>query len=189
MIHKTAIIGAPAESRELFDVQWLPARDHLAVTDRIAYDADKLDVYVADSAVIGAYVTIDAGTGDNCTIIDKRSWLMKHVHVGHDAIIGEDVEVAPGAVIAGFAILRDKVKVGINASILPYVCVGEGAVVGAGAVVTKHVLPGRIVGGNPATLIRGTAPGLVLRSGDYRCGCNKDEVWDGCPHHGSNPVC
>ena len=38
--------------------------------------------------------------------------------------------------------------------ILPGVNVGDGAVLAAGAIVTKDVLPYSIVGGNPARLIR-----------------------------------
>ena len=41
-------------------------------------------------------------------------------------------------------------KVGANATLLPGTSVGERALVGAGAVVTKDVEPGRVVYGNPA---------------------------------------
>jgi galactoside O-acetyltransferase len=48
----------------------------------------------------------------------------------------------------------DKVWIGFNAIILKGVTIGEGAVIGAGAVVTKDVAPYTIVGGNPADVIR-----------------------------------
>ena len=38
--------------------------------------------------------------------------------------------------------------------ILPGVTIGEGAVVGAGSVVTKDVKPWTVVGGNPAKVIK-----------------------------------
>lgn len=44
--------------------------------------------------------------------------------------------------------------IGAGATILPGVTVGENAVVAAGAVVTKDVAPGTIVGGNPAKFIK-----------------------------------
>ena len=50
----------------------------------------------------------------------------------------------------------DKVWIGFNCIILKGVTVGEGAIVGAGSVVTKDVLPYAIVGGNPAQFIRFT---------------------------------
>jgi len=40
--------------------------------------------------------------------------------------------------------------IGVNAVILPGVTVGEGAIVGAGAVVTKDVAPYAVVAGVPA---------------------------------------
>ncbi len=50
-------------------------------------------------------------------------------------------------------LIDDYVWIATNAIILPGVNIGRGAVVGAGAVVTKNVLPGQIVVGNPATPI------------------------------------
>lgn len=46
------------------------------------------------------------------------------------------------------------VWIGMNCIILKGVTIGQGAVVGAGSVVTKDVEPWTIVGGNPATLIK-----------------------------------
>lgn len=48
----------------------------------------------------------------------------------------------------------DKSWVGFNSIILKGVTIGEGAIVGAGAVVTKDVPPWTIVAGNPAKIIR-----------------------------------
>ena len=44
--------------------------------------------------------------------------------------------------------------IGVGAIILPGVTIGENAVVAAGAVVTKDVVPNTIVGGNPAKFIK-----------------------------------
>ena len=47
----------------------------------------------------------------------------------------------------------DNVFIGANAIILPNVKIGPNAIIGAGAIVTKDVLPGTIVGGVPARKI------------------------------------
>lgn len=47
----------------------------------------------------------------------------------------------------------DNVFIGANAIILPNVKIGPNAIIGAGAIVTKDVLPGTIVGGAPARKI------------------------------------
>ena len=49
--------------------------------------------------------------------------------------------------------IEDCVWVGSNASIVPGVTIGESAIVGMGAVVTRDVPNGAIVGGNPAWII------------------------------------
>lgn len=50
--------------------------------------------------------------------------------------------------------IEDKVWIGINATILPGVKIGYGAIVGAGSVVTKDVPAMSIVAGNPAKIIK-----------------------------------
>lgn len=50
--------------------------------------------------------------------------------------------------------IYDKVWIGFNSIVLKGVTIGEGAVVGAGSVVTKDVPPWTIVAGNPARIIR-----------------------------------
>lgn len=51
-------------------------------------------------------------------------------------------------------IIKNKAWIGFNAIILKGVTIGEGAIVGAGSVVTKDVPDWAIVAGNPAQIIR-----------------------------------
>lgn len=55
-------------------------------------------------------------------------------------------------------VIGDDVWIGARAILLPGVHIGSGAVVAAGAVVTRDVPPGAIVGGNPARIIRRRFP-------------------------------
>ncbi len=50
--------------------------------------------------------------------------------------------------------IMDDVWIGRRAIILPGVTIGSGAIIGAGAVVTKDVAPMTVVGGNPAKVIK-----------------------------------
>lgn len=51
-------------------------------------------------------------------------------------------------------VIGNDVWIGYNATILNGVTIGDGAIIGAGSVVTEDVPPYAIVGGNPAKLIR-----------------------------------
>ncbi|WP_221739746.1 DapH/DapD/GlmU-related protein [Arachnia propionica] len=67
----------------------------------------------------------------------------------HDLNPNRRADLIPAAVE-----LEEKVWVGANATILKGVRVGYGAVIGAGAVVTRHVPPLAVVAGVPARVIR-----------------------------------
>jgi len=54
-------------------------------------------------------------------------------------------------------------RIGANATILPGVRIGRGALIGAGAVVTRDVPPGKVVAGNPARVLSDVTE---LRYGD-----------------------
>lgn len=51
-------------------------------------------------------------------------------------------------------VVKDKAWIGMNAIILKGVTIGEGAVVGAGSVVTKDVADWTVVAGNPAQVVK-----------------------------------
>jgi acetyltransferase-like isoleucine patch superfamily enzyme len=142
MIHPTALIGEPPEARE-----------H-------RYVSLGVEPEVHPTAIVEAYVTVDAGV-ERPTFVGERAWLMKKVHVGHDAIVMDDCEVAPLASIGGYVELGRGVKAGQGAVFKPRVRVGDGARIGAGAVVTKDVPAGETWVGNPARrLVKGEAAGL-----------------------------
>jgi maltose O-acetyltransferase len=70
----------------------------------------------------------------------------------HGTSIDEPIFRQPS--VHSTVVIGDDVWIGANAVILPGVNIGDGAVVGAGAVVTSDVPPRSIVGGVPARLIR-----------------------------------
>lgn len=54
----------------------------------------------------------------------------------------------------GNTVIKDGCWIGMRAMIMPAVTIGEGAVIAAGAVVTKDVPPYAVYGGNPAKFIK-----------------------------------
>lgn len=65
--------------------------------------------------------------------------------------------------IAKPIIIEDYAWVGINSTILPGVTVGRNAVVAAGSVVTKNVVPNTIVAGNPARFLKKIDENTVVK--------------------------
>ena len=150
MIHPLAAIGEPPEHRL-----------HRHKKTHPQYDDPFFQPLINETATVEAFVTVDAGVFRH-TKIGARSWCMKKVHVGHDAIIGDDCEIAPLTSIGGEVELGHRVKVGQGAVFKPRVKVGNDAVIGMGAVVVKDVPAGETWAGNPAKrLDRATGPVLT----------------------------
>lgn len=92
-------------------------------------------------------------------------------HVTQYVTIEDNVFIGPGFVtsndvyplqedampyLEGCTIKRGAL-IGVNVTILPRVIIGEGALIGAGAVVTKNIEPGMVAVGNPARVINTVA--------------------------------
>lgn len=114
---------------------------------------------------VGAFVEIQRGVrvGDRCKI-SSHSFLCEGVTIGNDCFIGHGVmftnDKNPRSSVDGRLIrdewtclptvIEDGVAIGSNATILCGIRIGSGALVAAGAVVTRDVMPGTVVVGNPA---------------------------------------
>jgi UDP-N-acetylglucosamine acyltransferase len=133
-VHFTAQVGEPPEHRD-----WCVGDDHHGAT-------------IHPTARVNAFCTVDAGLKEP-TRVGARSFLMAHVHVGHDAQIGEDCELAPHTSVGGHVRIGDRVRVGQGALFKPFVKIGDGARIGMGAVVIRDVPAGMVVVGNPAKAI------------------------------------
>jgi acetyltransferase-like isoleucine patch superfamily enzyme len=92
-------------------------------------------------------------------LLDGRKFAIttgSDVSIGPEATIltlGHDPRSPEFADKGGDVVIGDRVWIGYRAIILPGITIGEGAVVGAGSVVTRDVPPFAIVAGNPARII------------------------------------
>lgn len=119
---------------------------------------------VEDGVVIGRGVMVLSGChlGKHCRIQDQahlagNTIVEDHVFVGMGVVTTNDNEVYLTRFNIGThnpkgPVIRRYSVVGAGATLLPGVEVGEGAMVAAGAVVTKDVPPWTIVAGVPATV-------------------------------------
>jgi UDP-2-acetamido-3-amino-2,3-dideoxy-glucuronate N-acetyltransferase len=108
-------------------------------------------VFVENDVVVGDRVTVKCGVQlwDGVTLEDD-------VFVGPNATFTNDPFPRSRRYPERFArtIVRAGASIGANATLLPGIEIGRGAMVGAGAVVTRDVPPGVVVTGNPARIQR-----------------------------------
>jgi len=116
----------------------------------------------------GPRATIDIGDNtfiNTGTIITSRRYIKigKNCHIANQVIMMDDDfhDVAKREATSGkeAIIIGDNVWIATRATILKGVSIGEGAVIAAGAVVTKDVPAFTLVGGVPAKFIKLIVPG------------------------------
>jgi acetyltransferase-like isoleucine patch superfamily enzyme len=117
---------------------------------RIGSDCNICDgVFVENDVVVGDRVTVKCGVQlwDGLTLEDD-------VFVGPNATFTNDRFPRSKSYPDRFekTIIRQGASIGANATILPGIEIGAGAMVGAGSVVTRSVPPNAIVAGNPARI-------------------------------------
>lgn len=125
---------------------------------------------IGDESKVGTFVEIQKGVrvGERVKI-SSHSFICEGVTIEDEVFIGHGVmfindkyprsttETGATQTEADWACIptfvRKRASIGSNATILCGVTIGEGAMVGAGSVVTRDVPPGAVVAGNPAHII------------------------------------
>ncbi|WIM15650.1 MULTISPECIES: acyltransferase [unclassified Microbacterium] len=140
--------------------------DECFVSELAAVDADTLTLGDRSYIAAGAYLTGTLQIGADCsinpyTVVRGTVSFGDAVRMGaHSSVLGFNHSMAPGTPVFRQPLRSDGVRIGddvwigSHVVVLDGVTVGDHAVLAAGAVVTKDVPSGAIVGGNPARLLR-----------------------------------
>jgi UDP-2-acetamido-3-amino-2,3-dideoxy-glucuronate N-acetyltransferase len=123
---------------------------HVLAGARLGIDCNICDgVFIENEVVVGDRVTVKSGV---------QLWngveLEDDVFVGPNATFTNDPFPRSRQWLDGYpkTVVRSGASIGANATVLPGIEIGRGAMVGAGAVVTRAVPPNAIVKGNPARI-------------------------------------
>ena len=126
---------------------------------------------IGDDCFVGPFVEIQKGAtiGKNCKI-SSHSFVCEGVHIEDNVFVGHGVmftnDLFPRATNpdgsaqtdADWHLVETFVKkgasIGSNATIVCGITIGENALIGAGAVVTKDVPPNTVVAGNPGRILK-----------------------------------
>ncbi len=126
---------------------------------------------IGDETQIGAFVEIQRGAQ-----VGRRVKVSSHSFICEGVMIEDEVFIGHGVMFINDkyprssnldgslqtegdwelfpTLVKRRASIGSNATILCGLTIGEGAIIGAGSVVTKDVQPFTIVAGNPAKVIR-----------------------------------
>lgn len=127
---------------------------------------------IGDETKIGTFVEIQKGAkiGKRCKI-SSHTFICEGVTIEDEVFVGHNVtfinDLFPRATTGGAlqtesdwecrpTLVKKGASIGSSATLLCGITVGEGALIGAGSVVTKDVPPHAVVAGNPARVLRKT---------------------------------
>jgi acetyltransferase-like isoleucine patch superfamily enzyme len=154
----------------------------------VLYDASRIGpgletghgVVIREDCEIGAQVSIWSNSVvDYGCRIGNRVKIHANCYVAQFTLLDDDVFLAPGVTIANDLYPGDErsaklmtgphigagAQIGVNVTILPFVRIGAGAMIGSGSVVTRNIPAGMVAYGNPAVPRRRVAdlPGIEAR--------------------------
>src|SRR4051812_15382462 len=154
----------------------------------VLYDASRIGasfetghgVVVREDCQIGDHVSVWSNTvvDYGCRIGDRVK-IHANCYIAQFTVLEDDVFLAPGVTIANDLYPGDErsaklmtgphleagAQIGVNVTILPFVRIGAGAIIGSGSVVARDVPAGMVAYGNPAVPRRRVAdlPGIEER--------------------------
>ena len=176
LVEDYCLIGVPPQGAKEGDLATvIGERAHLR-SHTVIYAGNRIGkrfctgnkVNIRESNSIGDDVSIGTlSVVEHHVCIGNGVRLHSQVFVPEYSILEDDVWLGPNVVLTNARyprslgvkeslkgpLLKRGAKIGANATILPGVVIGENALVGAGAVVTRDVPAAAVVAGNPARLI------------------------------------
>lgn len=100
---------------------------------------------IGKGCLIGAFTYVACGV-----VIDDFATIQHHVTFGHDVHVSKWCQINSQSFMGGWVEVAERATIHTGAKVLPNLSVGQGAIVGAGAVVTKPIDNETTVIGVPA---------------------------------------
>lgn len=176
IIEEYVIIGLPPRGKKAGELLTVIGDNAVIRSHTVIYAGNRIGndfqtghhVLVREENEIGNQVSIGtASVVEHHVKMGNNVRIHSQAFVPEMSILEDGAWIGPNAVITNAAyplspnvkhelkgaIVKKNAKVGANATLLPGITIGENALVGAGAVVTKDVPPNKVVAGNPAKVI------------------------------------
>lgn len=120
----------------------------------LKYAGEETRLVIGDNCIIREGVTINPGTvtGNHITTIGNNCAFLANSHVAHDCVVGDNVILSNGVLLAGHVTLGNHVIMGGGSAVHQFTRIGNNAFVGGLAGVENDVIPFGMVLGNRAYL-------------------------------------
>ncbi|PWU10557.1 MAG: acyl-[acyl-carrier-protein]--UDP-N-acetylglucosamine O-acyltransferase [Verrucomicrobia bacterium] len=103
---------------------------------------------IGDNNIFREHVTVHrSNNSEQATVIGSNCFLMHNSHVAHDVVLGTDVIVASGALLAGHVEVADRALVSGNCLVHQFVHIGTLALMRGGSAISKDLPPYTIARG------------------------------------------
>jgi UDP-N-acetylglucosamine acyltransferase len=108
---------------------------------------------IGDGNVFREYVSVHRSSNANgITRIGNNNLFLTFSHVGHDAVVENNVIVSGYAGLAGYASIMEHARLNAYSGILPFCRVGKYAYIAANTKITNDIIPYAAAEGSPAKL-------------------------------------
>jgi len=125
------------------------------------YEEGKTKGYDFVSYVSSKATVCDNEIGENCFILEDNTLqpftkignnvvMWSGNHIGHHGIIEDHVFFTSHVVLSGHCHVKERAWFGVNSTIRDYITIGEGSLIGMGALITKNTEPNGLYIGAPA---------------------------------------
>ena len=105
------------------------------------YDSSNCEIEIGDNNIIREFTAIQKPCYKNITKLGNEIFLMQSVHIPHDAILQDKVNIAPMSVLAGITTLLKGASIGMGVTIHQHSIIGHYSMLGMGSAVVKNVKP------------------------------------------------
>jgi sugar O-acyltransferase (sialic acid O-acetyltransferase NeuD family) len=132
-----------------------------SILQPLGLSRERYATLIHPTAFVSRYATIGQGcllfpgvTVHGGAVLGDHLLLLSQVVVNHDCLVGDHTTLAASVNLAGGVRVGRRCYLGASCCLRGGLVVGDEALVGMGSVVLEDVLPGTVVAGNPARLLR-----------------------------------